>query len=427
MNLNSIDLSGCTCGYKHPALDMTVEIGPALLSRTAEILAGFPRKLLVVADKNTLAASDGLMEVLSAGGFDCALHCYEDCTEADIEEVRAVEKLAAAYDGVLAVGSGSIGDICRLASFYAKKEFAIFATAPSMDGFASSTAPITFDNFKESVLCHVPSVIIGDTDILAKSPAALKSAGFGDVIAKYVALVDWKIATLVAQEYFCPSVAKMVKDVLEKTMALADKVTLEDAEAAGAMMEALVLSGVCMTLANNTRPASAAEHLLAHYWEMKKLERHEPMPFHGTKVGVGTLLIARLYHDIADGKLGQPHFQADAVDWAAVYAAYGPGFREMIDRLNNPTIIDKTSIEILKKNWQQICRLIKEELPSYEKLLSLMQAAKAVTSLEGIEVDRQLALDALEFHPYMRYRVNLTRLLPMLGIKPNYEDLLSSV
>ena len=426
MDIKKIDLRDCSCGYEHPGLDMIVEIGPGLLARSAEILAGFPRRILVVADKNTLAASDGLMDVLAAGGFDCELHCYEDCTEADIEQVKFIEGLlvSSGAGGVLAVGSGSIGDICRLASFNAGKEFAIFATAPSMDGFASSTAPITFNNFKESVLCHVPSVIIGDTDILAKAPVELKSAGFGDVIAKYVALVDWKIAALVADEYYCPKVAQMVMEVLEKTMALSDKVTQEDPEAAHAMMEALVMSGICMTLANNTRPASAAEHLLAHYWEMKKLERGEAMPFHGTKVGVGTLLIARLYHDIADGKLGQPDYQEDVVDWKAVYETYGAGFRQMLDRLNNPSIIEKTSIEILQKNWPEICRLIKEELPTYDELLKLMQEAGAVTTIEGIEVDRQLALDALEFHPYMRYRVNLTRLLPMLGIRPDYDDLL---
>jgi len=292
-----------------------------------------------------------------------------------------------------------------------------------MDGFASSAAPITYNNFKETVLCHAPSVIIGDSDILAKAPAALKSAGFGDIIAKYIALADWKIAALTAQEYYCPSVYKLVKDVLEKTMSLADKVTDEDPEAAAAIMEALVLSGICMVLANNTRPASAAEHLVSHYWEIKKLERGEPVPFHGAKVGVGTLLIARLYHDIASGKLGEPSYGEDAVNWDAVYRVYGPGFRKEIDRMNNPSIMEKTSVEILQKHWPEMVRIIHEEIPAYDELLKLMKAAGAVTSIEDIDVDRQLALDALEFHPYMRYRVNLTRLLPMLGIKPDYLEL----
>ena len=423
MGIKDIDLRNCPCGHKHPQINMTVEIGRGLLPKTAEILKGFPRKILVVADKNTLAASGGLLDVLKSGGFEYGLQCYENCTEANIIQVREVEKLLAPYDGVLAAGSGSISDICRLASFNAKKDFAIFATASSMDGYASSASPITVNNFKETFQCHAPTAIIADTDILAKAPVALKSAGFGDVIAKYVALADWKIAAMTAQEYYCPCIAQLVSDVLEKSMALADKVTQESPDAAGAMMEALVLSGICMTLAGNTRPASAAEHLLAHYWEMKKLERHEHSAFHGAKVGVGTLIITRLYHDIADGKFGEPVFGEDNVNWGDVYKAYGPNLRSEIERLNNPSIMEKTGPAILQKHWPEICRIIKEELPAYEEILKLMQAASAVTTIEEIDVDRQLALDALEFHPYMRYRVNLTRLLPMAGIKPDWEYL----
>ena len=423
MDVKNIDLKDCPCGMVHPPINMKVNIGRGLLAETGNILEGFPNKILVAADKNTLTASEGLLDILKASGFDYGLHCYDNCIEADIGSVKEIEALAAPYDGVLAVGSGSIGDICRLATFNAKKEFAVFATAPSMDGFASDSAPITFNNFKDSIQCHAPSVIIADTDILAKAPAALKSAGFGDVIAKYLALADWKIAALTAQERYCPNVAKLVSDVLKKSMALADKITKEDPEAAGTMMEALVLSGICMALVGSTRPASAAEHLLSHYWEMIKLERKEPVPFHGEKVGVGTLLITRLYHDIARGKLGEPVFQEDSVNWDAVYKAYGPNLRKEIERLNNPSITEKTSPAILREHWPEICRIIKEELPAYKEILNLMQAADAITDIEGINVDRQLALDSLEFHPYMRYRVNLTRLLPMLGIKPDYSYL----
>jgi len=420
--MQNINLKGCTCGYEHPEIKMKVEIGQGLLPKTAELLKDFPRKILVVADKNTLAASDGILEVLKNGGFDFALHCYDNCVEANITDVREIEKILASYDGVLAVGSGSIGDICRMASFNAKKEFAVFATAPSMDGFASNAAPIIFGSFKETVQCHGPSVVIGDTDILAKAPAVLKSAGFGDIIAKYIALVDWKIATLVSDEYYCPKVASMMEDALEKTMSLADKVTQEDTETAHALMEALVLSGLCMILANSTRPASAAEHLVSHYIEMKKLERQERMPFHGEKVGIGTLLITNLYHQVVDAD--NHVFGEDDVNWDEVYSTYGPNFKEEIDRFNNPSIMDEVDPKVVKENWLEICRIVREELPSYQQVLKLMQTANAITTLEGIEVDKQLAYDAVKFHPYMRNRINLTRLIPMLGYKPDYGMLL---
>ena len=415
------NITDCPCGQKHPTVNIKVEIGRGLLPKTTEILKDFPKKILVVADKNTLAASEGILDVLKAGGFDYGLHCYDNCTEADIEMVKEMEKIAASYDGVLAVGTGSIGDICRLAAFNTKKEFAIFATAPSMDGFASFAAPITFNNLKETVPCAVPSIIIGDTDILAKSPNELKSAGFGDVIAKYVALVEWKIAALLIQEHFCPTVHGMVNDVLKKTMALADDVTREDPEAAGALMEALVLSGACMTIADSTRPASAAEHIISHYLEMRILQSGGPMPFHGTKVGVGTVLITHLYHDIADGKLGQPDFGEDRVDWDAVYKHFGPAMKGKIDEINSASSISEVSPEVLKKHWPEVCRLIKEELPSYEEIVDLMKRANAVIDISGLGLDRQLGLDALEFHPYVNKKLTITRMLPMLGLKPDWD------
>ena len=425
MDIRGIDLSTFSCGIAHAPVEIDVEIGPGLLRKTAEILAHFPKRILVVADTHSLAASAGLLENLQDGGFDCGLQCYEECTEANILLVEEVEKLAEPYDGVLAVGSGSIHDICRLASFRAKRAFALFATAASMDGFASNSAPIIFGHFKESVLCHVPSVIIGDTEILAKAPEALKAAGFSDILAKYVALVDWQIAALVSEEIYCPEVARLVKDALERSVALADRVAGEDPAVAGAMMEALVLSGVSMAFTQNTRPASGAEHMLSHYWEIKKLERQEAVAFHGQKVGVGTLMIAKLYHLIADQAYGVPVFQEDATDWEGVYQVYGAGFRAEIERLNHPSVIEETSPEILQRNWPEICRLIHEELPSYEVLLGHMQAAHAITSIEGIGVDEQLALDGLRYHPYMRHRIILTRLIPMLGIQPDYEALLA--
>ena len=240
MNLQQIiaDLKDCPCGREHTAPDIRVEIGSGLLAKTGEILldAGFPKKIFVVADKNTLTASESILDVLASSGFTCKLHCYDDMRTADSKDVDILEKLSADCKAVLSVGSGSLNDLCRLASFNAKKAFAIFATAHSMDGFASNSSPITYSNFKKSILCHAPGVIIGDTEILAKAPVVLKSAGFGDMIAKYVAITDWRIAHLTDGEYYCPKVAAITKAGLEKVMALADSIQAESLDAAAALM-----------------------------------------------------------------------------------------------------------------------------------------------------------------------------------------------
>jgi glycerol dehydrogenase-like iron-containing ADH family enzyme len=108
---------------------------------------------------------------------------------------KEIMEAAKDFDGILSIGTGSVNDVCRYAASQTNKAFAIFATAPSMDGFASDSAPLIENNFKVSYPCRQPSVVIADTDILASSPVELKAAGFGDIIAKYIGILDWKIPT----------------------------------------------------------------------------------------------------------------------------------------------------------------------------------------------------------------------------------------
>ena len=114
---------------------------------------------------------------------------------------------------MLSVGTGSVNDPCRLAAANQNKKLCIFATAPSMDGFASYSSPIVKDGFKSSYAAKSPEVIIGDTKILANAPTYLKSAGFGDMVAKYIGLVDWKISSILTDELYCENVAELTKYV----------------------------------------------------------------------------------------------------------------------------------------------------------------------------------------------------------------------
>ncbi len=407
----------CPCGRPHRTDVLDIRIGSGLLAHVAAILHDnrFPAHLLVVADRNTLAASDGIVDILEKGGFVVTLKLYDDLRVADMTEVEVIEGLCAHVSAVLSVGTGSLNDICRLACYRQDKPFAIFATAPSMDGFASDTAPITADGFKMSYRAKQPEVIIADTKILAAAPAYLKSAGFGDMIAKYVGLADWKIAHLLLDEYYCDYVASITKEAADRIMALADKITAEDEEAAGAVMEALVFTGVAMKLAGCSRPASGAEHIVSHFWEIKKLEQGLLSDFHGKKCGVATLLIARMYRDmIAHEDVGT---HAERVDWEAVKNAYGPTLYKDVEKLNFPTPL---TIDIdpayLRQVWPVIRRIVEENIPDEETMLDLMHRAGAATTVEEIAVSKELCEDGLKYHPYMRRRLNLSRLVPMLAL-----------
>ncbi|MBE6598999.1 MAG: sn-glycerol-1-phosphate dehydrogenase [Ruminococcaceae bacterium] len=416
MNITTLltSLSNCPCGKEHTVNIKAVEIGRGLLARTAEILAenGFPRKILAVADRNTLSAADGIIDILKSGGFDVKLRLYDNLREADINEVHAVEADAADREGILSIGTGSLNDICRVAALTLDLPFAIFATAPSMDGFASGTAPITENNFKLTRPARQPEIIIGDTDILAAAPAELKSAGFGDIIAKYAALADWRIANLTMGEYYCERIAELVRGALRRVAALCDRVTEESTEAAQALMETLILTGLAMKLAHNSvRPASGAEHVISHYWECKKLEMGQLSDFHGKKCGVATLIVSKLYHEICafDGiEIGE-----DRTDWEDIYRVYGANFENDIKKQNTPTVTEETTPERVRENWGEICRAVAEELPTPDVLLDMMRRAGAAVTYADIGVSEALGDEGVLYHAYMRHRMTLMRLLPM--------------
>ena len=157
---------------------------------------GFEDTLLLVADENTIAAASGVRESLIEAGFILKEKIYENMMYARAEQVEELISLSDDVAGIISVGTGSLNDICRVTAYKTGKKFCIFATAPSMDGFASDTAPIIKNNFKESWQAEQPLVIIGDTKVLAAAPTELKASGFGDMVAKYIGLAEWKIANL---------------------------------------------------------------------------------------------------------------------------------------------------------------------------------------------------------------------------------------
>lgn len=403
----------CSCGRVHHTDIREVAIGHGVREQSAEILKrnGFPSRILVVSDRNTLAASEGLLSCLAEGGFAVTSVCYESFRtplSTYVDEIVAKSREA---DGILAVGTGSLNDVCRRASFLAGKEFAIFATAPSMDGFASATAPIIENGMKNTLAAKSPSVILADTAILAAAPAELKASGFGDILGKYIALVDWRVSHLLVGEYYCEEVAGLVREALRRASAMADRVCENDEETAGFLMETLILTGLAMGVTGCSRPASGAEHQISHYWGMKKLADGQQADYHGKKVGVATLLLVRAYRRLAEGHALR--FCEDRAVLDEVIAAYGNAHKDFLCAENRPSITEQLDVARLERLWPDVCAIIREELPTYEQVRDVMMRAGAATACAEIDVEPPLAREALRYHSFMRRKVVLTRLLYM--------------
>ena len=401
----------CGCGMDHRCGIHDIRIGSGLVTQVGEILRenGFPRRLLLIGDRDTLAAAAGLEESLT--GFEVTRHCYDTLRVATMDDVRLVEDYLDRVDAVVAVGAGSIHDPSRLACARRNKPLCLFATAPSMDGFASYNAPIVDGGFKTTHAAKCPEVIIADTKILAAAPKALKSAGFGDMISKYIALIDWQVSHLVTGEAYCPRVAELTRTAVDRLMTMADRVTLEDEETAAAVLESLLMTGIAMSFTRTSRPGSGTEHILAHYWECIELLEGKIPNFHGEDVGVATLLTLREYEDLASRETVTAHPEVN--DWDAVYRAYGPLAGD-VRKLNTPdTITDGIEPRVIEEKWPEI-RAIVRSVPDYDACYRAMKAAGCKTTIAEIGKDPAFVAESLLYHPYMRRRLSLRRLARMV-------------
>ena len=251
----------------------------------------------IVWDENTkeaaLEALEDVEEICESVCLDCEnLH-------ADNHGVEILEEtLPEETDLILAVGSGTIHDLSRYVAHKWGIPFISVPTAASVDGFLSNVAAMTWNGMKKTVPAQGPLYVFADTDIFSKAPYRLTASGMSDLLGKYIALADWKIAALVTDEYICEKTIALEEEALEKTVGLIEELKEGDPEAFEQLMYALLLSGIAMQMVGNSRPASCAEHHVSHLWEMEVIN-DKVDALHGEKVSVGLVMVRKRYEEIA--------------------------------------------------------------------------------------------------------------------------------
>ena len=285
----------CSCGMTHSCAIEHIIIEPGANKKLGALLGGY-HKILLAADTNTFATC-GEEIVAQIGDKLESVLIYEReglliPNEEAVAEMQA--KLTAETDLIIGIGSGVIQDTCKYVSFNAKLPYAIVATAPSMDGYASVGAAMIMGGMKVTYGAHVPKIIIGDIDVLKDAPMEMIKSGYGDILGKYSCLNDWKLARVVLGEYFCQYVYDLTMDMVVKTRDLGEKLLARDPQAVQTLMEAIIGVGVAMAFVGNSRPASGSEHHLSHYFEIVGILRDEPYFMHGTDVVYSSVYTQRI-------------------------------------------------------------------------------------------------------------------------------------
>lgn len=295
----------CACGKSHKVDIQAIRVGSGVIQELPGILRDLGAShIFLVADNYTYEAAGRQVEqLLDQAGLAYHKRVFQTETPLVPNEYALGSVLAAMTsqdDMLLAVGSGTLNDVTKYVSARTGIPYVIAATAPSMDGYASTVAPTILDGFKTTLPAVYPAAIVADVDILKDAPMPMLTAGFGDIIGKFTSLADWRLSHQLNGEYYCPEVAGVIEAAVETCAANAKALAQREPQAIRAVTEALILSGLAMGMVGVSRPASGAEHQMAHYWEMDALRRGEEHPLHGNAVGVGTVLAASLYEMAAE-------------------------------------------------------------------------------------------------------------------------------
>ena len=250
--------------------------------------------LIVISDERIWTHEGKYLETYLAGkkAFDLFLLPIFPVPYAD-EALVATVRSKIGGKAPIAFGSGTINDVVKLASSELDRPYVCIPTAPSVDGFTAFGAAISVGDFKTTVDCSAPKAILADEGILARAPAELCASGFGDLIAKLTAGVDWITAEAGGIEPINEEIWNMVQPLAAGILNKAKKVRLRDMDTIGKLYCGLVATGLAMQRYHDSRPASGAEHLLSHVWEMEHLSIEGIPVSHGYKVAIGTIAMTK--------------------------------------------------------------------------------------------------------------------------------------
>ena len=428
----------CSCG-KHHCLNLKY------LSIRSGAIEKLPKALdalgcsnpFVVCDKNTYeAAAKRAGEILSAAGIAHTIYVVPEMEERLRPSEWELGSIAMHFDPrcdvILGVGSGVINDLCKIFGHGIQKPNMIVATAPSMDGYASNSSSMEVNNVKTTIYTQMPSAILCDTDIMAKAPIRMLWAGFGDMMAKFLSVCEWRIANLANGEYYCDAVADIMRSAARKVMDAAAGISARDPAAVQAIAEGLIAAGIAMSYAEMSRPASGQEHYFSHMWEMMALARHKPYDLHGIQVGVSTLLACRIYEKLKGLPVSREKAEEsirafDREAWAEnvrrVFGSTAPEIFAIEEKAgkNDP---EKHAVRLARtvENWELIQQTIEKEIPPYEQLYNAMKVTGMPMTPADIGIGAQDVHDAFVCSRDMRDRYLISSMLWDIGELKNFAD-----
>ncbi|WP_431300343.1 sn-glycerol-1-phosphate dehydrogenase [Tabrizicola sp. BL-A-41-H6] len=384
--------------------------------------------LLFADDRGWAAAGPAVEAALNAAGIATRRHIIA-ATPRPKPTTDLADSLGAALapgETPVAIGSGVMNDVVKYAAFQRAIPYLCVATAASMDGYTSAGAPLSEKGFKKTIPCRPAKVLIADLDVICAAPPEMTGWGYGDLAGKVPAGGDWMIADALGIEAIDDVAWPMVQGGLSGWLAHPDRIRAADPAAIDGLFQGLTLVGLAMEAHGSSRPASGADHQIAHLWEMDDLHHQGQRVSHGACVAVGCVTTLHMY----DWLLAQPHrFDLDrpgatmAAKSAEILQRFGAG--EVADRAVAETEAKHTDgaalhDRLIRLNaiWPDLAPRLRARLMPATDMARALATAGAPSGAADIGVSRDYLLETILKARFLRSRYTLLDLLDETGLLP---------
>ena len=389
---------------------------------------------LICADENTWrVAGKTLCDGLDTEGIDYSRvdipffpehEKFPMCDDKRIEWFEKCLKKSGAKAGI-AIGSGTINDVVKYACFKNDLPMACIATAPSMNGFTSGISAILSDGVKTTRPCVAPIVVVADLDVLANAPQRMIQSGLGDLLSKPVSNSDWLLSAHLNGTFHSAEAMEIIEAGSAMLDGVAPGLPKCDIEATRGLTGSLMLSGLAMSVAGSSSPASGGEHLISHYIDMTAHAFDQPYDFHGCQVGVGTLVTAFLYEKLWSLNPADIDIESRVkalLPWKEYEALLEKRFGKLFNAVVKHAQPSYPSPETLRKrlttlieNWNDIQSAVNTTLRTRESIENELTAAHCPVRFKSLDVERQRAFEAITFSKDIRNRYTILHLVWELG------------
>lgn len=291
----------CGCGHTHKLGTRTIVAGQGVLESSAELLTGSHGPgvaLWVLSDENTeQAAGERWKRGLKAGRIHSRVLPGQPKVVPTMDLVQQLdsEVLEKAPGLLVSVGSGVLSDLVKRVSLDTGIPNWAVATAASVDAYTSATSAIRVGGFHNAVPTGVSETVICDLDVIAGAPREMFLAGLGDLLAKFLAFLDWNLSRIMTGEHYCGLMAGLGVDSARAALDAARRHDTDPFGAARTLTDAVLTSGLAMQCLGNSRSAASAEHTIAHFWETAQAVTNPAHELHGILAGAASRLVLRGY------------------------------------------------------------------------------------------------------------------------------------